>query len=83
MSAGFHLLSLVLDGDGEVALVVDADSAIFFLNAWSCKFLKQLMSQENIFIFLKYRNNWAQSYEIFSFFRTFANKFARTGCTSA
>ena len=25
-------------GDGQVALVVDADSAIFFLNAWSCKF---------------------------------------------
>ena len=32
------VLGLVLDGDGQVALVVDADSAIFFLNAWSCKF---------------------------------------------
>ena len=32
------VFGLVLDGDGEVALVVDADSAIFFLNAWSCKF---------------------------------------------
>ena len=31
------VFGLVLDGDGEVALVVDADSAIFFLNAWSCK----------------------------------------------
>ena len=31
-------LGLVLDGDGQVALVVDADSAIFFLNAWSSKF---------------------------------------------
>ena len=28
----------VLDGDGEVALVVDGHTAIFFLNAWSCKF---------------------------------------------
>ena len=32
------VLSLVLDGDGQLALVVDANSAIFFLNAWSCKF---------------------------------------------
>ena len=32
------VFGLVLDGDGEVALVVDAHSAIFFLNAWSCKF---------------------------------------------
>ena len=31
------VLGLVLDGDGEVALVVDADSAIFFLNARGCK----------------------------------------------
>jgi len=41
----------LLDGDGEVlalqasfgraALVVDADSAIFFLNAWSCKFFDE------------------------------------------
>ena len=26
-------------------------------------------------IFLKYRNNWTQSYEIFSFFRTFTRRF--------
>ena len=32
------VFGFVLDGDGEVALVIDADSAIFFLNAWSCKF---------------------------------------------
>ena len=32
------VLGLVLDGDGQVALVIDTDSAIFFLNAWSCKF---------------------------------------------
>ena len=31
------VFGLVLDGDGEVALVVDAYSAIFFLNAWGCK----------------------------------------------
>ena len=35
------VFGLVLDGDGEVALVVDADSAIFFLNAWSCKFFDE------------------------------------------
>ena len=34
----FGLVPSLLDGDGEVALVVDADSAILFLNAWSCKF---------------------------------------------
>ena len=28
----------VLNGDGEVALVVDGYAAIFFLDAWSCKF---------------------------------------------
>jgi len=28
----------VLNGDGEVAVVIDAYAAIFFLDAWSCKF---------------------------------------------
>ena len=28
---------IVLNGDGEVALVIDAYAAIFFLDAWSCK----------------------------------------------
>ena len=32
------VFGLVLDGDGEVALVVDAYSAIFFLDARGCKF---------------------------------------------
>ena len=32
------VLGLVLDGDGEVALVVDAYTTIFFFDAWSCKF---------------------------------------------
>jgi len=32
------VLLFVFDGDGEVALVVDGHTAIFFLNAWSCKF---------------------------------------------
>jgi len=27
----------VLNGDGEVALVIDGYAAIFFLDAWSCK----------------------------------------------
>ena len=31
----------VLDGDGEVALVVDGYAAIFFLDAWSCKFFDE------------------------------------------
>ena len=29
--------SSLLNGDGEVALVVDGHAAIFFLDAWSCK----------------------------------------------
>ena len=31
------VLGLVLDGDGQVALVIDTDSAIFFLNARGCQ----------------------------------------------
>jgi hypothetical protein len=32
------LFLFVLDGDGEIALVIEAYAAIFFLDAWSCKF---------------------------------------------